>query len=183
MTLFTYIRQRSSLLAILAGLLVCAPMLVNAVTKENAVKAGFVYNFTKFTVWPEGAGADANFNLCIVGDDHLDGSLEALYGKLAAKKPLALRRNVKSADLKSCHMAFITKDDKQSMQETLQAFNSMPVLTVSDSPDFIENGGMIGLIRDGSRVGFEIDIEAANAAGLHLGAQLLKLAKRVKGMK
>lgn len=175
-------RRRNYILAILFGVSMSTSMVAHAVTKENAVKAGFIYNFSKFTVWPDGAGDSANFNLCIIGDDQLDGALEALYGKEAANKPLVLRRHVKDDALNTCHMAFVTKGQKESIQRSLSKLRNLPILTVSDRDDFIENGGMIGLIRDGERVGFEVDIKAVNAAGLYIGAQLLKLAKEVKGL-
>jgi hypothetical protein len=169
--------------ALSLSLVLFLPIQVQAATKEQAVKAGFIYNFSKFIVWPSNASADSNFNLCIIGDDKLDGSLEALYGKLVDDKPLVLKRNVQLDELQHCQMAFLAKDSKENMQVVLEKFRALPVVTVSDSPDFISKGGMIGLIRDGNRVGFEVDLTPVNVAGLRISAQLLKLAKRVKGLK
>lgn len=170
-------------LAILTGALISASMHVHATTKEQAVKAGFIYNITKFTVWPNDTHQGNVFNLCIFGDDNLDGGLEALYGKLVSGKPLVLRRNVSDSDLRRCHIAFIAKDSPSNIQKTLNKLRHIPLLTVSDNPDFINQGGMVGLVRDERRVGFEVDLKAVKAARLHIGAQLLKLAKRVKGLK
>jgi len=170
------------LLALLFSTLLSVSVLAHATTKEQAVKAGFIYNITKFTVWPNAAYEGDVFNLCLFGDDNLGGGLEALYGKLVGSKPLVLRRNVDDTDLHRCHIAFITKDNPQNIQKTLNKLRHIPLLTVSDSPNFIDQGGMIGLVRDDRRVGFEVDIKAVKAAGLHIGAQLLKLAKKVKGL-
>jgi hypothetical protein len=170
-------------LLLVLGFMVSTANPAMAATKEDAVKAGIIYNFTKFITWPAGATPQSNFNLCVVGDDHLDGGLEALYGKLVGDWSLVLQRNPADEALKDCHMVFVADDAKQNIQEVLQKFNGLPAATVSDSPDFIQKGGMIGLIRDGNRVGFEVNIKPANAAGLHISAQLLKLAKRVKGLK
>jgi len=169
------------MIAFIAGM--SAPMAAQAATKEDAVKTGFIYNFTKFITWPNGTVPQTNFNLCVIGNDRLDGGLEALYGKLVGDKPLVLKRNPGNEDLKACHMVFVGEDSKHSIQELLKPFTNLPVATVSDSPDFIKKGGMIGLIREGKRVGFEINITPVNAAGLHISAQLLKLAKSVKGIK
>lgn len=158
-------------------------MHVHATTKEQAVKAGFIYNITKFTVWPNDTYEDEVFNLCLFGDDNLGGGLEALYGKLVSGKPIVLRRNLSDSDLRRCHIAFIAKDSPNNIQKTLNRLRNFPLLTVSDNPDFINQGGMIGLVRDGRRVGFEVDLKAVKAARLHIGAQLLKLAKKVKGLK
>ncbi len=163
--------------------LIFASTLANAVTKEQAVKAGFVYNITKFVVWPSHVIRNDKFNLCIFGDDKLGGGLEALYGKRVMNKPLVLRHEVNDQSLASCHVAFVVADSEQKLHKILKKLNKLPVLTISDHPNFIDHGGMIGLVRDGRRVGFEVDLTAVRAAGLHVSAQLLKLAKKVKGLK
>jgi hypothetical protein len=155
--------------------------LAGAVTKEQAVKAGIIFNITKFVVWP--SDAREQFNLCVFGDDQLEGALEALYGKRIANKKLALRRNMPDKLLTECHIAFIGKQKDKDMQKVLQKLKSMPVLTISDNPNFIDQGGMVGFVKDGRRVGFEFNLVHIRTAGLNIGSQLLKLAKRVKGLK
>ena len=158
------------------------PVLTYAATKEQAVKAGFVYNVTKYVIWPTRVSNDKQFNLCVFGDANLGGSLKSLQGKLVGNKTLILRRWVKSESFESCHMVFISKDSTDDMSALLQQISALPVLTISDSPDFIDNGGMVGLIRDGTRVGLEVDLKTVRASGLNMSAQLLKLAKTVKGL-
>ncbi len=125
---------------------------------------------------------DEKFNLCVLGDAKLGGGLKSLQGKLVANKPLVLRRWVKSDSLETCHMVFISQDSTKEVSSLLQRINGLPVLTISDSPHFIDNGGMVGLIRDGTRVGLEVNLKTVRASGLNMSAQLLKLAKTVKGL-
>ena len=169
------------LMAIAFGLLISVP--AQAVTKEQAVKAGFVYNLTKFTVWPENVFEHDKFNLCIVGKEKLGGGLEALYGKIVGEKTIVLRRELEDEHLHICHMVFIAKDSPFKIRRTLKRFIDLPVVTVSDSPDFISHGGMVGLVRDEKRVGFEVNLLVVKAAGLRMHSQLLKLAKKVRGLK
>jgi len=157
-------------------------VLAQSATKEQAVKAGFVYNVTKYVIWPNRVGNDEQFNLCVYGDAKLGGGLKSLQGKLVANKPLVLRRWVKSESFESCHMVFISQGSTKEMSTLMQQVNGLPVLTISDSPDFIDNGGMVGLIRDGTRVGLEVNLKTVRASGLNMSAQLLKLAKTVKGL-
>ena len=56
---------------------------------------------------------------------------------------------------------------------------SQPVLTVSDLPGFAQQGGVIGLVRQGGRLRFEINRGVAQAAGLRLSVDLLSLAMSV----
>lgn len=168
-------------LAVAIGLSV--PLVVKAATTESAVKAGFIYNFSKFIEWPPSTKLYATFNLCVVGDYRLEDSLQALEGRLIGGKPISVHINTNSEDLKSCHMLFIASDSDRETRTLLGELSTLPVVTVSDSAGFILKGGMIGLIRDGSRVGFDINLAPANAAGVRMSAQLLKLAKSVKGLK
>ena len=80
-------------------------------------------------------------------------------------------------------MVFVADDSDQGIQTLLQELGTLPVVTVSDSPDFISKGGMIGLIRDGNSLGFEVNLAPVSATGVRMSAQLLKLAKSVKGLK
>ncbi|MFI3187409.1 MAG: YfiR family protein, partial [Methylococcaceae bacterium] len=48
-------------------LLLSQQVIASDVDVEYKVKAGYLYNFTKFITWPE--DSSASFNLCIVGDD------------------------------------------------------------------------------------------------------------------
>jgi hypothetical protein len=47
-------------------------------------------------------------------------------------------------------------------------------------PDFNKRGGMISLVRQDNRVGFEIQLRYAREHGLQIGAPLLDLARVVE---
>jgi hypothetical protein len=53
------------------------------------------------------------------------------------------------------------------------------VLTLGDLPGFVDAGGMIGLRVEASRVRFDVNLSTAQAAGLVLNSQMLKLAGKV----
>ena len=53
------------------------------------------------------------------------------------------------------------------------------MLTLGDIPEFAQSGGMIGLKIEDSRVRFDVNLGAAQRAGLTLNSQMLKLAGQV----
>lgn len=53
------------------------------------------------------------------------------------------------------------------------------VLSIADGGDSARNGTVITLVRDGTRIRFEIDSSTADEAGLSLSSKLLRLAKAV----
>lgn len=171
-----------SMIKLILGLvLLTTPLISQAASTETAVKAGFIYNFSKFIEWP--ADTTTNYKLCVIGENTNGDSLDVLENKIVGDKPLVVKRHIKEADIKECHMLVMMETRDAVTQNILEKIATLPIVTVSDSPDFVVRGGMIGLIRDGNRVGFEVNMQAANMAGLRISAQLLKLAKSVKGLK
>ncbi len=52
---------------------------------------------------------------------------------------------------------------------------------MSDIPAFVDAGGVIGLTVSDNKVAFEVNLEAAQQADLKISAQLLKVARSVRG--
>jgi hypothetical protein len=63
----------------------------------------------------------------------------------------------------------------------LQTAASRPVLTVSDDPHFLDQGGIVQLRVVQGRLRFDIDAGAAKRVGLQISSQLLRLAVSVRG--
>lgn len=145
---------------------------------EAVVKVAFLYNFFKFIEWPAAAMAANTFNLCLGPGNDLDGAIVALEGKTLNGMPLNVLRDMGRKDWKSCHMIFVGSSD--SAGEMLAAVKGLPVVTVGDKANFIEQGGVIGLVRDGNRLSFEINLDAVTGNGVHISANLLKLARTVR---
>ena len=53
------------------------------------------------------------------------------------------------------------------------------VLTIGETEDFLEGGGMIRFLMEGKKLHFEINLEATQQARLRIDTTILKLAKRV----
>lgn len=149
-----------------------------ATTREDAIKAGIVYNLTKFTTWPESNINHSQFNLCIFGNQEPD-AFDALFGKLVMDKPLVINRNPKDADIHACQVVYIKNTSQKKIHKILNKCKTLPILTMSESSNFIDHGGMIGLVTHENHIGFEANIKTIDAVGIHISAQLLKLAKRI----
>lgn len=148
---------------------------------EAAVKTAFLYNFFKFIEWPKTAANQDAYRLCTTNDDQLGDSLLVLTRKTVNNKPLLIGRNINGEDLKNCHMVFIRASE--NTVKTIRDLKGLPIVTISDEPGFIDQGGTIGLIQDDNRLSFEINLDAANANGVRISAQLLRLARHVNTSK
>jgi hypothetical protein len=148
---------------------------------EAAVKTAFLYNFFKFIEWPEAVASQSAYILCTTDNDQLGDSLSVLENKTIGNKPMVIRRDINGKDLKNCHMVFISSSENAAA--IVRDLKGLPVVTVSDKPNFIDQGGMIGLVQGDNRLSFEINLDVANADGVHISAKLLKLAKNVNAAK
>ena len=145
---------------------------------ENSLKAGFVYNFAKFTDWP----ADGHHQLiiCTLSRNPLDGQLSLLRGRRIGERSLEVRTGISSGAWRDCHLLFVPQEDAERAQPILRSASSHPLLTVGDFADFSQLGGHIELRENERRLQFEINQGAAQRAGLKLSSQLLKLAIKVR---
>ena len=123
---------------------------------EEQLKAVFLFNFASFVEWPESTMPSAGepFSICTLGEQPFGAALEeACRGEKV-----------------------FGRDHDASIADVLSALKRRGVLTVGESDRFASAGGMIRFRVVQSRVRFEIDSQAAEAAGLRVSSHLMKLA-------
>lgn len=150
--------------------------------RERRVEALFVYNFAKFVDWPPSffASPQDQFTICIVGDDPFGGELDqAVIGKYINGRRTAIKRVIKGRDAHACQIAFVGYPDERRVKATLEELASFSVLTVGAAKGFTEWGGVVNLTLESNKVGFEINMDAAERSQLKISSKLLKLAKAV----
>ncbi len=144
---------------------------------EATIKAAFVYNFAKFVEWqPDSpAGAPGDMKICTAGvDPELATTVAALAGKPVQTRTVAVRRDIKVADLDACQILLLGSGARALADA---ARGKTGLLTISDVRGFAAAGGVIELFAEDGRMRFEINVRAAQRAGLRISSQLLKLAK------
>jgi hypothetical protein len=150
---------------------------------EAEVKAAFVFNAAKFAEWPaERLPAGAPLRLCVLGTPGGPGTfgaaLLALEGKTVQGRTLEVRAGALLPQLQPCHLLVMMPDAPAPRQVLAEALGTV---TFGDSDGFIDAGGIIGITVAERRVRFDVNLEAARRGGIHLSAQLLRLARQVKG--
>jgi hypothetical protein len=152
----------------------------STVSREYKVKAAFIYNFAKFVEWPAQKLPNDGTQIVVgvLGQNPFGDELEnALKGRLINGRSVVVRQfdNVEAA--KEAHLLFVTLSDESKLRKTLKEYGT---LTIGQTESFARNGGMITFSFEDDRLRFEINIGAAEQAGLKISAQLQKLAKTVR---
>ncbi len=168
-------------LLLLALLLVWLPgygLAGDADQTEYRIKAAFLYNFARFVKWPD--IPTGHFTLCVLGTDPLGEQLDEFMNKMVHERPLRVMHLNSLALVDDCQMVFIGRSDTHRLHEFISLLREQPVLTVSDIENFIENGGIIGLRLIDNKVRFDVNIDAADTAGLSISSKLLTLATKIR---
>ena len=162
------------------AMLFCLPFaeLQAAPTKEDKVKTAIIYKLTKFIVWPKRKQA---LTICILGEGSINIEMNRINHKNSMGRRLSITHKDPNAPFeKLCDALYIHNTDSSIVSKVIEKLKGKPVLTISDSRNFAEKGGVVGLSRKGKRINFSINQTSANAAGLTINSQLLGLAKIIK---
>jgi hypothetical protein len=171
------------LVFVLAGMLLNAPAQGSG---EYAVKAAFLYNFARFVEWPGQALGNGGSPLLVgvMGDDPFGSSIDQVVaGKNVNGHPIAVNRLRWGQDLRQCHILFISSSEARRLPQILASLRGASVLTVADMERFDQQGGVVRFFIEDGKVRFEINVDAADQAGLKISSKLLALAKIVRAQR
>jgi len=169
-------------LACLCLLLVSPPPASGASRDEYELKAAFLLNFARLIDWPEDfrPKGGAPWVVAVVGDlDVVETLRKSLDEARVDDAPVAVRAVSEAGELIGTHILFITRAGGES-EDIAAAAAGRPVLTVGEAKDFASRGGMVNFVNRDKKLRFEINHEAARAAGLKISSRLLRLALLVE---
>lgn len=176
-------RAPVALMSVLCGLMLCpGPAYGGEQAREADVKAAFLYNFTKYINWPPGAfeGTSDPFRICVVSDQQFTRSVGTLVaGETAHGRPLEVTVPRRS-DLRRCHILFVGRNEAERAVGMLAATSGRAVLTVGETPGFLDQGGAVLFEVENNRVRFDINLGAATRAGLTVSSKLVRVARHVR---
>jgi hypothetical protein len=179
--LFRRMLRRLFILATLTGL-VTGPIYAQNRDQEDRLKATFLYNFAQYVHWPDTAFHEKTQFVVCIADAGFAALMElVIRGQSIGGRPMVVRQASAESDVKSCHLLFVSRDIPNTEQASiLRTLAGSPVLTVGESDDFIQNGGIIRFINAANRIRFQINPGIAQRAGLSLSSRLLRLADIVR---
>lgn len=150
-----------------------------AAADEYALKAAFLYNFTRFVEWPPEAlpAADRAFRICVFGTDPFGTQLDALARRRVGERPIEITRPSSVADLPRCQIAYLGSGTADEV-EAAAIDNAAPsTLTVASDPDFARDGGMVALVTAGGRVRLHVNLASIRRSPLRFSAKLLEVSE------
>lgn len=174
----------------------------DAANREYRIKAAFLYNFIKFVDWPKEKMADSNEPIVIgiIGSRDFVKAFEPVKHKKIKNRRISIKYfegyeklkksptgnnsqwNQRMRTLKNCHVLLLCSSDEipiDNLRQIIGELNASPVLTVGETRDFLESGGVVNFLMEDKKIRFEINAAAAENSKLRVSSKLLRLAKRV----
>lgn len=140
------------------------------------VYAGFMVHFAKFVQWPSGEHA-TDFVIGVVGNTPLKAKLESMAtSKTINGKKIIVKNVEKSSDLEACNMVFIPKTESSKIASLHVESKSKNVLLISEGVGNIAKGTTFNFIEKEGKIRFEYSQAEADAHGLKVSSDLVKLA-------
>jgi hypothetical protein len=150
---------------------------------ETQIKAAYLYKFCLYVDWPVSAFESPNspITIGISRDRALSEELQRITGQRQVKDRSIEVRYIDSLEaFKGLHVLYVGSTTGDESKAVFAKVAMQPILTV------IEEGpsGMPGIIEfvvNESRVKFNVKLNEAEQAGLHLSSDLLSVANVVVG--
>jgi hypothetical protein len=174
------IRKSLFRILVLASFVASRPISAAESSPEYKFKAAFLYHFTLFVEWPSNVFVEAKSPLviAILGENPFGIELDqGLRDKVVNGHPIRIRMVQSAAEARTnCHLLFISSSEKKNQAQIFQELQGASVLTVGETEDFTQAGGMIKFLQIEKRIRFQINDEAAKKSGLMIRAKLMELA-------
>lgn len=146
--------------------------------RADQLKAAYLFNFIKFVEWPPPAAATEPLTVCFLGAPGVyDALANDIEDKRVGERPLAVRRLSARGHEQNCNVLYV---GAQAYDGKDTGLPGQALLTVSDAKGFARNAGIIELFNENNRLRFNINLDNAQKAGLHVSSNLLTLAATIE---
>jgi hypothetical protein len=187
-----------AVLAVLAGAALAADQAAGQAAEHPSLqaqvarrKALFIEQFTRLVEWPAAAlSREGPFVLCVQGRSETADELTRIAAFRRFKdRPCQVRQLRSPSGVEACHLLYLAGSEGPRLPETLKAVAARPVLTVGDTPGFVQRGVQFNLFEEvrpspprrtpAIYVGFELSVPAVKRSVLGFDPRLLSSGRRV----
>lgn len=146
---------------------------------EYALKAAFLYNFTRFVDWPPDAfpSGDGAFRICVFGTDPFGARLDALARRQVGTRPIEIARPSALAELPRCQIAYLGVGTPDAIEAAAIGNAAPTTLTVASDAAFAREGGMVALVTVSGRVKLHVNLASIRRSPLRFSAKLLEVSE------
>jgi hypothetical protein len=153
-------------------------------SSEDKIKAAYLVNFPKYVNWPAEAfaGPDSPIVFAVLADIPLTEEIRKLVaGRTVNGRSIVLEQLRSGEKPGVCHMLFVSAEAQRRSPNLVTTLMGSCILTVGESADFLDRGGIINLAVRNRALLMEVNLASAGDARIEISSKLLALASVVKG--
>jgi hypothetical protein len=151
------------------------------VSHPNQIKSAYLRNFAHYVIWPTNAFVEEHsaWRIGILGDDAFGDLLEKSFaGRVEQGRTFEIVHARTVSELMSCQIVFIAEKTPAKRRAALMELKNKPVLTVSEAPEFLPEGGIIRFDTS-DRIRMSINLDQARSVSLKIPSQMLEVSREV----
>lgn len=150
---------------------------------EYQIKAAYLYKFVNYVEWPASTFPQVNspVTIAVAGADAIELELNKIKSRRPAEQRMLEIRHLSPDDsLAGVQVLFIGKREGSRLQQWLKRTQFQSILTVTETDDGLDSGGIINFISRENRIRFEISVAHAERSNLRISSRLLGVAQKIE---
>jgi hypothetical protein len=132
--------------------------------------------YAEFDQHPLGPGE--NLVICVVGTYPFRDYFQRKDVRMG-NRAILVRRLSHDDPLDGCRVLYLTAEEARFARDIIERARHRPILTVGETPDFLDAGGVVAFESADNRIHFSVNLDACETQGIHFKANVLKLARRI----
>ncbi len=149
---------------------------VQAQTDINSAYSLFIYNFAKYSQWPD--GNSGSFKITVLGNSTVYNELK----KISASKKINGRTievvNIKSVnDIGQPDLLFIPTNESKELANVISNTDGKPIMVISEKKGSFQNGACVSFyVGSDSKLKFQINDKELTSRNLKMAQSLKNMA-------
>lgn len=142
----------------------------------SSAQSMFIYNFTRFTDWPENAKT-GNFIITVIGNSDVISDLESFcVGKKVGLQNIVIKKVKEIEEITSTHILFVSYNKSAKMSEIVSKIAGSYTLLIAEKAGLCANGAAINFVLNEDKLRFELKVANATKYGLKINSKLESMA-------
>ncbi|MDQ8181174.1 YfiR family protein [Pelagicoccus sp. SDUM812005] len=152
--------------------------------EQDTIEAAMTLQLLGFTEWPADEAKDpaAPKTIGIVNSEATYLAYQSLLADPRFKDRFLVTRitpQTPHGDLYRCDVLVFSEPDPTEIPRLIKKLEERPIVLVGSFEGFLEQGGLVNLVKKQRRLGFEIHLGNSKRRGIEYRAKLLRLATRI----
>ena len=141
---------------------------------QNKIKAVYIYNFIKFTRWPQ---TSDSFVIAVIGKEGLVDHLKELsQSKTANGRPIVVKELQSGGFDASADLVFVQNINVLNIEELMKQYRDNHTMIFTHDPKGLQRGSCVNFQESGNRVRFEINFAYLTQMNIQIASKLKSFA-------